>query len=383
MYQSYRDRVQAGNMSHKKVSADTLKNIQASLDILLNNESKSLLKKHLTKDIGDKIKDRETKYGGNLEVCARSGVKNLDSGVGLYACDPDAYSVFTELFDPLIKDYHKFDPSKPISHPASNFGNASEITALPFPEMVVSTRIRVGRSIDGFPFPPQATKAQRLKLEELAKSSLTTLSGELKGTYYPLDGMAEKDRKQLVDDHFLFKDDDKYLRDAGGYDDWPAGRGIYHNDDKTFLVWVNEEDHLRIISMQKGADIAAVFGRLKTAVGNMESKFPLAVHPNYGNLTFCPSNLGTGMRGSVHVRLPNVSKLECFKRIANTVNCDVRGTAGEHTASIGGVYDISNKRRLGVCEFDLVMEMVKGVTILTLLENDLAKIAGNAGQQSS
>lgn len=54
----------------------------------------------------------------------------------------------------------------------------------------------------------------------------------------------------------------RVLRDAGGYRDWPSGRGIFHNNDKTFLVWVCEEDHMRIISMQRGGDVSAVFTRL-------------------------------------------------------------------------------------------------------------------------
>jgi len=56
----------------------------------------------------------------------------------------------------------------------------------------------------------------------------------------------------------------RFLRDAGGYDDWPTGRAIFHNPDKTFLVWVNEEDHLRFISMQKGGNLAQVYKRLVT-----------------------------------------------------------------------------------------------------------------------
>lgn len=52
------------------------------------------------------------------------------------------------------------------------------------------------------------------------------------------------------------------LRDAGGYRDWPVGRGIFHNNSKTFLVWVCEEDHMRIISMQQGGDLASVYKRL-------------------------------------------------------------------------------------------------------------------------
>ena len=64
--------------------------------------------------------------------------------------------------------------------------------------------------------------------------------------------MKEADRQKLVDDHFLFVSGDKNLIAAGMERDWPEGRGIYHNAAKTFLVWVNEEDQLRIISMENG-----------------------------------------------------------------------------------------------------------------------------------
>ena len=53
------------------------------------------------------------------------------------------------------------------------------------------------------------------------------------------------------------------LNQASGMErDWPEGRGIFFNDDKNFLVWVNEEDQFRIISMQKGGDVLEVFKRL-------------------------------------------------------------------------------------------------------------------------
>ena len=74
--------------------------------------------------------------------------------------------------------------------------------------------------------------------------------------------MSEQVRQQLVDDHFLFVSGDRNLIAAGMERDWPEGRGIFHNKDKTFLTWVNEEDQLRIISMQSGGDVRAVFDRL-------------------------------------------------------------------------------------------------------------------------
>ena len=92
--------------------------------------------------------------------------------------------------------------------------------------------------------------------------ALNTLDGDLKGKYYPLEGMTPETQKELTDDHFLFNDHDRFLREASGYADWPIGRGIYFSDDKKFLTWVNEEDHLRFISMQKGGDLGEVYTRL-------------------------------------------------------------------------------------------------------------------------
>ena len=107
---------------------------------------------------------------------------------------------------------------------------------------VHSTRIRVGRSIDGFGLSPGITKDQRLGVEILMKKAFANLDGDLAGTYFPLTGMNEKVRQQLVND--LFVSGDPNPKVAGMERDWPEGRGIFHNKDKTFLTWVNEENHL-------------------------------------------------------------------------------------------------------------------------------------------
>jgi protein-arginine kinase len=96
-------------------------------------------------------------------------------------------------------------------------------------------------------------------------AAVSKFTGDLAGKYYPLNNLGEKEKKQLIDDHFLFKEGDRFLEAVGLNRDWPNGRGIFHNNEKTFLVWVNEEDQLRIISMQDGADLGAVFERLSRA----------------------------------------------------------------------------------------------------------------------
>ena len=112
--------------------------------------------------------------------------------------------------------------------------------------------------------------------------------------------------------------------------DWPEGRGIFHNKDKTFLTWVsrrmgfkldwtfalqvNEEDQLRIISMEMGGDVKGVFSRLARGIKAVEDSVrkesgrEFMLDPKYGFIHSCPTNLGTGMRASVHVDLPGYTK---------------------------------------------------------------------------
>jgi creatine kinase/arginine kinase len=102
----------------------------------------------------------------------------------------------------------------------------------------------------------------------------------------------------------LFKEGDRFLEACGLNRDWPDGRGIFHNNEKTFLVWVNEEDQLRIISMQQGADIGAVFTRLSKACSHIETVAKFSHDEHLGYITSCPTNLGTALRASVHIQLP-------------------------------------------------------------------------------
>jgi len=331
---------------------------------------KSLLKKHLTKDVFEQTKTKSTpSFGSTLLDVIQSGVANLDSGVGIYAPDAEAYSTFSALFDPVIDTYHKGFSAKD-KHPACNFGDVNSIINVdPTGEYVMSTRVRGARSVKGLPFNPCMTKDQYQELEDKISGALTGLTGELKGKYYPLTGMTKDVQNQLIDDHFLFKEGDRFLQHANACRYWPTGRGIYHNDNKTFLVWVGEEDHTRLISMQAGGDLGQVYRRWVKAVGEVEKLVPFSHSERLGFLSFCPTNLGTTVRASVHIKVPKLAAdYALLEKTAAKYNLQVRGTAGEHTASVGGVYDISNSRRMGLTEYEAVKEMQDGILELIKLE---------------
>lgn len=354
------------------VDAAVLTKLEDGFAKLQASDSKSLLKKYLTKEVFDNLKEKKTSFGSTLLDCVQSGFENHDSGVGIYAPDAEAYSVFAELFDPIIEDYHKGFKKTDV-HPARDFGDVNTFGNVdPDGQYVISTRVRCGRSLEGYPFNPCLTEAQYKEMEDKVSSTLKGLEGELKGTYYPLTGMEKSVQQQLIDDHFLFKEGDRFLQAANACRYWPTGRGIYHNDAKTFLVWVNEEDHLRIISMQKGGDLGQIYRRLVSAVNDIEKRIPFSHHDRLGFLTFCPTNLGTTIRASVHIGLPKLAAdLKRLEEVAGKYNLQVRGTRGEHTEAEGGIYDISNKRRMGLTEYQAVKEMYDGIAELIKIEKTL------------
>ncbi len=138
-------------------------------------------------------------------------------------------------------------------------------------------------------------------------------------------------------------------------------------------MWVNEEDQLRIISMQKGHDILEVFTRLSTAAGLIEKVAKFAHDDHLGYITSCPTNLGTALRASVHIKLPCLAKQkDKFQAIADKYYVQIRGIHGEHTETDDGIFDISNKRRLGRSEKDLVQDMYNGVKAMIAAEKELA-----------
>jgi len=335
----------------------------------------SLVAKYVTEPLWEKLGKMETKTSQfTLSKAIACAVQFDNQHCGIYAGDWDSYKDFSEVFDPLIQEYHgisadaKHTSDMDVTKIKGNINPAAPVH---------STRIRVGRSIDGFGLSPGITKDQRLGVEKLMTKAFANLKDDLAGTYFPLTGMNEGVRQQLVDDHFLFVSGDPNLKVAGMERDWPEGRGIFHNKDKTFLTWVNEEDQLRIISMQKGGDVKAVFDRLARgikAVGECvkaECGKEFMLDAKYGYIHSCPTNLGTGMRASVHMDLPGFTKegLKALEERCEQLHLQPRGTRGESGGQTGVTYDISNKHRLGYSEVQLVQKMIDGVN--TLYKEDL------------
>nr|CCA26286.1 creatine kinase putative [Albugo laibachii Nc14] len=292
-------------------------------------QHRSLMSRFLTRDIYAKLKDVKTSAGYTLERAIQTGVDNPHLGVGITAGDEESYHLFAEIFDPVIEGWHGYPKS--ATHKCDmDFTHIAD-AKLP-DEFVISTRIRAGRNVRGFPLPPATSRAHRVGVMRLLESALSSMPEGLEGKFYKLAEMTPEEEQTLISDHFLFQKPGggTLLEAAGAARDWPASRGIFHNNDKTFLVWCNEEDHMRVISMENGGDVGRVFERFCRAIQSVEATiraqgYEFMYNDHHGFIGTCPSNLGTGLRASVMVKLPKLTQdYKQFESICSSLHLQPR-----------------------------------------------------------
>jgi len=339
----------------------------------------------------------------------KTGVDNpghpMIKTVGLTAGDEETYVVFKELFDPVIERRHGFEAGSLAGKKQPTNMDLSQLSDTdidPDCKYVLTTRVRTGRSIRGFRLPPNIEFDQRRKLEALAVKGLLAMEGDLKGDYYPLhgshsygpkpDGMPEEKEEELRKMGNLFQEPDSTLLLASGMGrHWPDGRGVFHNEAKNLFVWLNEEDHLRIVSMQgsrdkpshEGKQIKEVTARFIRACDEVQKVLKAEGSDFMHNETLgwvltCPSNLGTGLRAGTMVTLAKLSARDDFKKLLGKMQLQARGTGGVDSASSGGTWDISNADRMGKGEIELVNLLIEGAAQLVKWETALE--AGKADE---
>lgn len=340
------------------------------------------------------LKDKKTAMGVGLAKCIKTGIDNkghhMIKTVGLVGGDEESYTLFKDLFDPVISDRHNGFAADAVHPTCLDLSKVHTTKLDPSGKYVLTARVRTGRSIRGFRLPPACQFEERRELEKIIVKGLARLDGDLKGDYFPLhgsksfadkpEGMTKEKEEELRESGNLFQEPDSTLLLSSGCGrHWPDARGIYHNNDKNCFVWVNEEDHMRIVSMQKGDDIQAVFSRfvrlcdeVQKVLKEENADFMHSEHLGY--ILACPSNLGTGLRAGALVKIPLLSAKPEFKGWLGKMGLQARGKGGvDAEANADGIFDISNADRLGKSEVDLVNIMIDGVAKCVELEQKLEK----------
>jgi len=357
-------------------------NIGETIQKIRDANPNSLMARHFDESYYNSLDDQSRAH---LKKIILTGIENPDSQMGAYAMAPKDYDEFSPMLGPMIRDFHAIGAGEAVAqeHDWDTGAVACDLGAIDERLKDISMRVRVARNVSTYPLPGAMSKEERINFESMMARAFTKLAKDptFGGRYLSITPgspyeISDGEYNTRVDAHQMFKDmsSDPYLNVAGISADWPHGRGIYISREEDFLVWVGEEDHLRIMAMQLGGNLNALFERLRIGLMRLENMIPaFAVSKSFGNVTSCPTNLGTGMRASLHMKLPkltgNGQDLDLLKREAKALGLAVRGAGGEHSdAGSDGLVDISPTARLGVTEMEIMQSLYEGVAKLWAME---------------
>lgn len=224
---------------------------------------------------------------------------------------------------------------------------------------VMSTRIRLARNLEGYPFPSHLKSDKQAKeIIRLASSGLSRLE-EFRLHY--MDGISEDEAQSLIENHLISP---ALLNNR-------RRSAVLINHEESISVMINEEDHLREQCIVKGLDLQFAYETMSEVDGCISGTMKFAFDEQLGYLTACPTNLGTGLRASVMMFLPALMINGVMPRIMKSVarlGLTVRGIYGEGSAAEGYTYQISNEVTLGVTETEILRGVEEVVLKICKLE---------------
>jgi protein arginine kinase len=223
----------------------------------------------------------------------------------------------------------------------------------PYSEIVISSRIRLARNLEKIPFPNWANKKQgelTLKTIEEAISKVDYLKN---ATIFRLADLDSIDKQFLVERHLMSVE----------HAQKPDHKAVAIEAEEIMAIMINEEDHLRLQVMQSGLNLFEAWNIMSKIDDCLNKELTFAFLPDWGYLTACPTNTGTGMRGSVMLHLPALVTTRQIDRVLSAIaklGFNTRGLYGEGTQATGNFFQISNQVSLGRSE-DEVIESINGV----------------------
>ena len=238
-------------------------------------------------------------------------------------------------------------------------------------DIVLSTRIRLARNLEGFAFTSRARDGERLRVLSQLREATGTVPAMAHSVLVRVDELPLDDRLLLHERHLISKE----LAGLDAQQTVRSGAAVFLSGDVG--VMVNEEDHLRIQALQSGFELSEAYAAAERLDREIGGKVPFAFHPEFGYLTACPTNTGTGMRASVLIHLPGlVLTKEIGKVLAGLqqMGLTYRGLYGEGSEVVGNFFQISNQTTLGKSEEDLLDHLMRVVRHVIEREEEARRV---------
>jgi len=232
-------------------------------------------------------------------------------------------------------------------------------------DIVVSTRIRLARNLDKTPFPSILKNKKEVteKIKNAILNSNSTLATDF--DFLDLDNAPQIQKQSLAEEHLISP-----VMCEGN------GKSVLINKDKTMSIMLMEEDHIRLQIIKSGLALDEAYSIASKVDDVIEENVTYAFDADFGYLTACPTNTGTGMRASVMMHLPALTITENIARVissAGSLGIEVRGLYGEGTKAYGNLYQISNRITLGISEEKILERLKSVVNQITEMETKARK----------
>lgn len=245
-------------------------------------------------------------------------------------------------------------------------------------DIVVSSRIRLARNIEGFPFVPNMSKSQFEEMNNKVKDAILNTNTPFAKflNLINMNDVPEIEAFAMVERHIISPEFAKNRKD----------KAIIISKDETVCVMIGEEDHIRIQVVKKGFNLDAAYDIAERLDSLLAAKLPIAFDTKLGFLTECPTNLGTGLRASVMIHLPLLENSREMVSITDSVHklgFTVRGIYGEGSEAVANLYQLSNQITLGISEKDAINNLKIIVEQIVEKENDQRSLADKVKLEDS
>ncbi len=238
----------------------------------------------------------------------------------------------------------------------------------PHADIVLSTRLRLARNLQGHAFSPRLREAERVQIYERVRQAAEQHSDLKGGIAFDLGNLSTLSRRVLLERHLISRE---LAGDNGTAPD--RGAGLILGPRDTIGVMINEEDHLRLQTIASGLRLREEYRRMDRLDEELGAQIPFAYHQEFGFLTSCPTNVGTGLRASVLIHLPGLVLTKQIGQVLQglaQMGLTFRGLYGEGSEVIGNFFQISNQTTLGKSEEDLLDQLQKIVAKVIQVESE-------------
>lgn len=238
----------------------------------------------------------------------------------------------------------------------------------PEPDVVISSRVRLARNLEKYPFPFRLTAEQGASvLTEIKEAVFSSNDAMAKNFFFAdMKSMNPVEKQVMVEKHLISPNMAESHKE----------NGVIVSKDEKISIMINEEDHLRIQCMFSGMQIESAWQLCSKVDTLLEEKLDFAFNDNYGYLTCCPTNIGTGIRASVMLHLPALTMTGYIRGIleaCSKLGVAVRGMYGENSEASGNLFQISNQVTLGQTEEEIITSITNVVSQIMGQERMLRK----------